>query len=135
MFDIDIARLELLELLGDPLVELVRGDSELLAPGVVEERHRRPVLHRTLEPVSGHIVAEHPSGDLILLHERRTGEGDIEGVREGVSLVECQPAVLRPVRFVHDHDDVVPVGVRLAPQDILVEFLDEGEDVGLVLSK
>ena len=39
------------------------------------------------------------------------------------------------MRFVHDDDDVVPVRVRLVGHDILVEFLYEREDVGLVLSE
>ena len=128
LFDIDVAGLEFLQLLGDPLVELVRGNAELLAPRVVEERYRRAVLHRPLEPVSGDVVAEHLPGDLIILHQWSAREGDIEGVRERVALVEGQAAVLRPVRFVDDDDDVVPVRVRLVRQDILVEFLNERED-------
>ena len=88
LFDVDIARPELLELLGDPLVELIRGNSKLLAPGIVEKRYSRAVFHGALEPVSGHIVAEHLSGDLIVLHERRTCECDVEGVWKGAPLVE-----------------------------------------------
>ena len=135
LFDVDVVGLELVELLGDPLVEIVGGEVELLAAGVVVERHGGAVFHGALEPVPGHVVAEHLPRDLVVLHQRGAGEGDIDGVGQRGALVEREAPVLRPVGFVDDHDDVVPVRVRLAGRDILVELLHEREDVGLVLAE
>ena len=135
LFHVHVTGLELFELLRDPLVEVVRGDAELLASRVIVERHCGAVLHGALEPVPGDVVAEHPPGELVLLHQRSAGKRDVEGIGQGDALIERQPAVLGAVRLVHDDDDVVPLGVGLVGHDILVELLNQGEDVGLVLTE
>ena len=86
--DVDVFDLQLLQLLGDALVEVADGHAQLLAPGVVVERHGGLVLHRALEVVGGDIIAEDPAGDLIVLEERRAGETDEAGIGQGVSHVE-----------------------------------------------
>ena len=133
--DIDVLRLVRRQLLGDLLVDVLRRDVQLLAPRVVVERHRRAVVHRTLEIVSGHVVPEHLFRQFVTLEERRSRESDVTRVRQGVAHVERQEPVLRPVRLVGNHDHVVACRVRLAGTHLLVELLDEREDMALVLTK
>ena len=133
LLDIGVARFKLLKLLGNLLVEFIRSDTKFLAPSVVEERYRRSVLYRTLEPVFGHVVAEYPSGDLIVFHQWRASEGDVESVWKRVALVVGEVTILRPVSLVDYDDDIVPAGVRLMWQDIFVELLNGRENVGVKL--
>ena len=64
---INIVGLQFFQLGGNPLVEVIDGNAQLLAPGVVIKRHRRLVLHRPLEIVGGNILTEYPARDLIVL--------------------------------------------------------------------
>ena len=133
--DVDVVGLQLFQLLGDALVQVVDGHAQVVAAGVVVERHRGAVLHRALEVVGGDVVAEHLARDLVAGEQRRAGEADATGVRQGVAHVEGERAVLRAVRLVADDDDVVAAGVAGLGIHVLVELLDQREDVGLVLGQ
>ena len=118
---------------GDPFVQVADRHAELVAAGVVVQRHRGLVLDRPLEVVGGDVIAEHPPGDLVVLEQRRAGKADVAGVRQGVAHVQRQRAVLRAVRLVGDDDDVVALRIALFWIHVLVELLDQREDVRLVL--
>ena len=98
--DVNPLRLERRELFGDLLVDVLRGDVQLLPARVVVERNRRAVIDGTLEVVLGDVVAEHLLRQLVALEERRAREADVPGVRQGVAHVERKESVLRAVRLV-----------------------------------
>ena len=64
--NIDILDFELFQLLGDPFVQIVDRDAELIAARIIIERHRRPVLNRALEIVAGDIISENALGDFVV---------------------------------------------------------------------
>ena len=58
-------------------------------------------------------VAEHLAGVAVGERDRRAGERDERGVRQGVpevAGVAVEVVVVAAVRLVDDHDDVAPVG-------------------------
>ena len=126
-------RFELLQLLGDALVQVPDRHPQRVAAGVVVEGYGGLVLHRALEVVGRDVVAEHLPRELVAGEQRRAGKADVAGVRQGVAHVQRQRAVLGTVRLVGDDDDVVARGAALAGHDVPVEFLDQREDVRLVL--
>ena len=133
--DINVFDLQLLQFLGDPFVEIPRGDAQPITAGLVVERHSGAVLDGPLEVVGGHVLAEDLPGDLVLLEERRSGEAEVARIRQRGAQVERQGPVLRPVRLVGHDDDIVPPRVRPVGANLLVELLDQGEDMRLVLSQ
>ncbi len=135
LLDIDVVRLQFLQLLGNTLVEIIHRDAELVAPGIVVERHGRVILHRALKIVGGNIVAKYAPGDLIVGEQWRAGKTDIARVGQGVAHVQRQRAVLGAVGLVGNDNDIIPPGVALVGIDCLVELLDQRKDVGLVLSQ
>ncbi len=135
LLHVDISRLQFLQLLGDPLVQITDRYAELVATRIVIERYRCLVLHGPLEIVGGDVIAEHPPGDLVALEERRAGETDIAGVGQGIAHVERQGAVLGAVGLVGDDDEVVAPGVGIPFANGLVEFLDQRKDMGFVLGQ
>ncbi len=114
LFHIDIARLQLLQLFGDPLVQIADRHPKFVATRIIIERHRGLVLDGPLEIVGGDVFTEHPPSDLVILEERRTGEADIAGVRQGIAHVKRQSPVLGAVGLIGDDDDIVPLCVGLA---------------------
>ena len=126
-------RFELLQLLGDALVQVPDRHPQRVAAGVVVEGYGGLVLHRALEVVGRDVVAEHPPRELVAGEQRRAGKADVAGVRQGVAHVQGQRAVLGTVRLVGDDDDVVARGIALAGHDVPVELLDQREDVRLAL--
>ena len=131
LLHVDVLDVELIQLAGDALVQVADGDAQLVAAGVVVERHRGLVLHRALEVVGRHVLPENAPGDLVVGEQGRAGKADVPGVGQGVPHVERQRAVLGSVRLVGDDDDVV--AHRVAGTRVQVELLDQREDVGLVL--
>ena len=123
----------LLDLLGDPVIEVGLGDAQLLAPVLVDQLDGRAVLLRPLEIVARDVVAEDAFGDLVLLEQGRPGEADEGGVRQRQAHVAREAPGLRPVRLVGDHDDVVALAVGLFRVHVLVELVDQAEDVLVVL--
>ena len=115
LLDIDVLGLQLFQLFGDAFVEVADGHAQLVATGVVIERHRGLVLHRPLEVVGRDVFAEHPARDLVVLEQRRAGKADVAGIGQGVTHVERQRAVLGAVRLVGDDDDVVALAYRAVP--------------------
>ena len=135
LLDIDVVGLQLLQLFGNAFVEVADGHAQLLAAGVVVERHRGVVVHRPLKVVGGDILAEHPPRDLVVLEQRRAGKADVAGIGQGIAHVERQRAVLGAVCLVGDDDDVVALAIGLFRLHLLVELLDQRKDVGLVLGQ
>ncbi|OPY86292.1 MAG: hypothetical protein A4E72_01712 [Syntrophus sp. PtaU1.Bin208] len=133
LLHIDVFRLQFLQLPGDPVVEIPDCHAELVAPGVVVQRHRGLVLDGPLEVVGRDVFPENPPGDFVVLEERRPGKADVACARQGVAHIQRQGAVLGAVRLVGDDDEVVALGVRLFGLDLTVELLDQRKDVGLVL--
>ena len=129
---VDVLHFDLLEFLGNSLVQVVDGDPQRVAAGVVVQRHGGAVFHRALEVVGRDVRAEDPPRDLVFLEQGRAGEADAGGVRQRVAHVERQRAVLGAVRLVGDDDDVVAFGVGRVGVHVSVELLDEREDVRLV---
>jgi len=71
----------LLDLLGHPVIEVLAGDSELLAPALVNELDRGLVFLRALEVVAGDIGAENAPGQVVVLKQRGAGEPDERSIR------------------------------------------------------
>src|ERR1039457_5591876 len=63
------------------------------------------------------------------------GEPDVASPRQRVPHVQCESSVLCPMCLIADHDDVVTLRPSLGWIDVLVEFLDEREDVSLLLDR
>ena len=122
---VDVVGLQLLQLLGDTFVQVADGHPQLVAAGVVEERHGGLVLHSPLEVVGRNVLAEHPPRDLVFREQRRTGKADVVRVGQGVPHVERQRAILGTVRLVGDDDDVVALRVTFAFGHLPAELLDQ----------
>ena len=98
---------------GDAVVEIEPRDAELLAAVLVDQLDGGAVLLRALEVVARDVVAEDALRQLVVLEQRRAGEADERGVRQRQAHVAREPAGLRAVRLVRDHDDVVALAVGL----------------------
>ncbi|HWQ39369.1 MAG TPA: hypothetical protein VNM24_12315 [Burkholderiales bacterium] len=82
-------------------------ERELGQAALVVDRHRRAVLHRALDVVDADVVAEHGARVGVRELDRRAGEADEGGVRQGVAHVAREAideVVLAAVRLVGDHD-------------------------------
>ena len=132
---------DLLELRIEP-GQLGGIEGQLGDAAFVVDRHGGLVGHGALDVVDGDVVAEHRPGVGVGLLDRRAGEADEGGVGEGIAQVAGEAvgdlaglfvelaaeAVLAAVRFIGDHDDVLPgaqLGHRFAP--VGHELLDGGE--------
>ena len=135
LFHIDIVRLQLFQLLGNPFVQVADRHAELIAARIVIERHRGLILHGSLEIVGGDVITEYPPGDLVILKERRASKADIAGIRQSVAHIERQETVLGAMGLVCDYNDVIALGVGLAFGHRLVEFLDQRKHMRFVLSQ
>ena len=67
------------------------------------------------------------------MNKRRAGEADECGIGQRQPHVARELAGLGAVRFVGNHDDVVPRAVGLVRVHVLVELVDQAEDVAVVL--
>ena len=123
----------LLNGVGDPVIQIEAGDTQLLAPVLVDQLDRGLILFGTLEVVARDVVAEDPPGQLIVLEEWRPGEPDERGVGQGEAHVACELARLRPVRLVRHDDDVIAHAVRLGHW--LVELVDQAEDEAVIAAQ
>ena len=106
---------------------------ELGEAAFVVDRHRGAVLHGALDVVDADVVAEDRARVGVGELDRRAGEADERGVRQGVAHVPGEAVdevVLAAVRLVGDDDDVAAVGERRVPVALLLgeELLDRGED-------
>ena len=104
--------------LGVDLRLLVLVEFDARQPALVVDRHRRAVLDRAADVVDVDVVAEHGGRVHVVLLDRRAGEADEGGVRQGVAQVLGEAvgdlaglaldlgleAVLAAVRLVGDHD-------------------------------
>ena len=135
LLDVDILGFQFFELLCDSLVQIADGHAELISTGVVVDRHGGLVLDCPLEVVCRNIIAENPPRYLISLEQRRTCESDVTGVRQSIPHIQGQCSILRPVCFIGNDDDIIPLRVALVRAYALVEFLNQREDVRFVLGK
>jgi len=119
--------------IGNPVVQIQPGNAQFLSPAFVDQLDRSAVLFGAFEVIGRNIAAEDPFGQIIVLEERRAGKADEGGIWERQAHVAGQLASLGAVRFVGDNDDVIPYAVRLFRVDVLVEFVDQAEDVAVVL--
>ena len=107
-------------------------ERELGQPAFVVDRHCGAILHRALDVVDRDVVAEDRTGVGVGLFDRRAGEADEGGARQGVAHVAGEAVnevVLAAVRFVGDDHDVAPLGKRRVPVTLLLgqELLDGGK--------
>ena len=119
----------MLDLLGDVVVQVGSCHAQLLAAILVDQLHGRAVLLGPLEVVARHVVAEDALGQLVLLEEWRAGEADESRIRKRGAHVARQPASLRAMGLVRDHDDVVALAIGLRRLHVLLELLDQTEDI------
>ena len=98
-----------LEQLLHVVVQVLVGELQFGDAVLVVQRDRRAVLDRLPEVVDADVVAEDLARPLLARHQRRAGEADERGVRQGVAHVQGERVVLAAVRLVGDHDDVRPV--------------------------
>ena len=101
------------------LIQFDTGDAAL-----VVDRNRRAVLDAPVDVVNIDVLAEHGGRVHIFLLDRRSGEADKGGVRQGVAKILGEAigdfaglarhlgpeAVLAAMRLVGDHDDIAAVG-------------------------
>jgi hypothetical protein len=92
----------------DFLVEVGFGDLEFRRAVLVEERHGGPVFDGLPEVINADVIAEDLAGAFLTGDQRRAGEGDELGVREGGTHVHGQRVVLAAMCLVGEDDDVVP---------------------------
>ena len=88
------------------------GQRDLDEPRLEVDRHGGAVGHGPAQVVDVDVVAEHVPGVAVGERDRRAGEGDERGVRQGVSQVAgvaVEVVVVAAVRLVDDDDDVAPV--------------------------
>ena len=115
----------------DVVVEVGVDQLQLRRAVLVEQRHRRAVLHRLLEVVDRHVVAEDLLGALLAGNQRRSCEGQEGRLGHRRAHVERQRVVLAAMGLVIDHDDVRAVGERLGR----LELVDQREDVAVVAAQ
>ncbi len=122
-----------LDRLVDLLVQLRVGDLQFRRPVLVEQRNRRPVLHRLPEIVDAHVIAEHPARPFFSRDQGRAGEGHELRVRQRRAHVHRQRVVLAAVRLVRQHDDVIPLRQhRMQGPRLRAELVDQREDVTVI---
>ena len=93
----------------EQLVQRARAlDSQIRQPGLIEDLHRRAVLHRLADSVGVDQRAEAPHGAAAkTLVDGRSGEPDQHRVGQRLGQPGAQLPVLGPVGLVHHDDDVV----------------------------
>jgi len=132
-FSLDLLALRsLFEIRIDPRL---RGlvERKLGQPALVVDRHRGPVPDRPLDVVDADVIAEDRPGVGVGQLDRRSGEADEGGSRQGVAHVpgeSVDEVVLTAVGLVGDHHDVPPSGKLGVAVALLLgeELLDGGED-------
>src|SRR5262245_57727552 len=70
---------------------------------------------------------------MVIFEERRTRKSDERRIRQSQAHVARKLASLRAMRLVGDHDNIVPVTVRLG--NVLVEFVYEAENKAMILAQ
>ena len=118
----------LLDQIIDLIVQIGIHQLEFRCPILVEERHRRPILHRLLEVIDRDIVAEDLLRPLLPCDQRRPGEGQEERLRQGRTHVQRQRVVLAPMGLVGEHDHVGAIAEHIGH----LELLDQGEDIAVI---
>src|SRR6266481_502291 len=103
---------------------------------LIEERHRRAVIHRLLEVVLRNIIAEPGIGFAFAPEQWSSGERHVLRIRQAMSHVFGKRLVLCAVCFIYHHHNIVAVRhkwvfLALWP----AELLDEREHKALVLAK
>jgi hypothetical protein len=107
-------------------------ERELGEPALVVDRHRGAVRDGALDVVDADVVAEDRARVRIAELDRRAGEADERGMRQGVAHVAREAVdevVLAAVRFVGHHHDVAALRERRVPVALLLgeELVDGGE--------
>ncbi len=106
----------------EPCVDLVLRAKPLVdVAGLVDQVEHDLVLDRLAELVGVDVAAKDlQAGLLVLLQQRRAGEADEDGIRHDRLHQLVQPAALRAVAFVDEHEHLADRRARLGFQ-----FLDE----------
>ena len=117
-------------------LQLGVGQLQLRDAVLVVERHGGPVLHRFSEVVDRDVIAEDLAGLLLAVHQRRAGEPDERGVRQGGAHVAGEEVVLAAVGLVGHHDHVAAAReLRVDLARRRVELLNQREQVAVVLTE
>ena len=101
---------------------------------LVKQRHRRAIVRGLLEVVFRNVTAEPCISLALAPQQRRAGECQILRPGQTLAHVLRQRFVLRAVRLVHNHDDIVAWRkLGILPPLVPAEFLDQGEHQPFVL--
>ena len=119
---------------GDAVVEIQPGDAKLLAAILINQLHRGLVFFGPFEIVARNVTAEDAPGQMVVFEQRRAGKSNERRIGQRQPHVARKLARLRAVRLVRNHDDVVPLAVRLARVHVLIEFVNQAENVAMILA-
>ena len=115
------------------VIQEVVLQTDLRDTAGIEQRHRGAVLHRLGEVILRHIVSEPLVGQALAAQQRSASKGDVVGIGQRRAHVLRQILILGPVRFIHQHDDIVPGGEhRVLFTLVIAELMDQGENEGFV---
>lgn len=118
----EVVAILLAHVVGDLLEGLVDGslvNFQLHRRCFEMQRQRGLVADAVLEGIAAHVAravfvrAEGPEGVAVRPVDRGAGQAKEEGIGQGLAHLAAQIALLRAVRLVHHHDDVL-AGVPLA---------------------
>ena len=100
--------------------------GDLVPAVLVIQRHRRAVLHRSLEVIHGNVAAKGARGQVVIRQKRRSRKADARGRGQQFHHIGGKDAVLAAMRLVgHNQNVVIGIdGLRVG----LVEFLNQGKD-------
>lgn len=88
-------------------------DVQFHQPWLEAQRQRRPIADRLVEAVAAHVAmgvfhrAKGGEGVAVALVDGRAGQPEEEGVGQRRAHADAKLALLRAVRLVHQHDDVL----------------------------
>lgn len=89
------------------LVKLGVLDAQLVGAVLIEQWHRRAVLHRAVEIVDRDVSAERAACEVVVFQDGRAGETDSGGCGQKPHHVLGADAIVGAVRLVRQDDDVV----------------------------
>ena len=103
---------------------------EAIGAVLVEQGYRGAVRNGATEVIHRHVSAERAGGQLIIGQKRRSGKAHLGGRRQQPCHVLGKDAIVRAMRLVGEHHDVVvgQDGLGIG----LIELLDEREDISRV---
>ena len=94
------------------------AESQTSETALVVDRHRRLVLHGTLDIVDAYVVTENSSGVSVGELDGSSGEANERSVGQGVAHMSGETVhevVLAAMGFIGDHDDVAPIRQQRMP--------------------